>query len=1294
MTAEQLKTQISDTLKSFTSGNLTSNALNLFQTLGYITERQAPLNQPTFAEFQDTYIGEKRFDETKAKVSDWKYVDLLFQLSKEEILKQHSLFDTKQVNRTIIETYLFFAIELAPNEYTRTDLAVITREVNRLFPMPAMILFKYGSTLTLSVINRRLHKKDESKDVLEKVTLIKDINIERPHRAHIEILYDLSFDELKSKYYFTNFVELHNAWQKTLDTKELNKRFYSELFNWYLWAVQSVKFPNDVDNEKDNTVYNSESVIRLLTRLIFVWFIKEKGLIPDILFDEKQLKNVLIEFNPSSFDTSKYYRAILQNLFFATLNTEMDNDVTKPEEKRRFINLLPQYNNPDYTDQTKYRYKDYFTNPDEAIKLFSPIPFLNGGLFECLDSKEDGKEFRYDGFSSIASKQAFVPDKLFFADEYSLDLNSEYGTKGNKYKVEGIIRILDSYKFTITENTPLEEEIALDPELLGKVFENLLASYNPETQTTARKQTGSFYTPREIVNYMVDESLIAYFMQKLDNTEETEIRLHNLFAHTEDLHEFTDTETDLLIDAISQAKILDPACGSGAFPMGVLHRLVDLLNKLDPDNEKWNDLQIKRAIAETAEVFTSGSLNEEREIRLNEINKAFDLRMNYPDYARKLFLIENCIYGVDIQQIAIQISKLRFFISLIVDQKVNDRSPNRNILSMPNLETKFVAANTLIGLDKPKNEGDHYSMMAIDVERLEKELASIRHKVFFTRKYSEKKILKNTEKTKREELQIALTNTGYTINTATQMACWNPFDPMQSAKFFDPETMFGFRNGFDIIIGNPPYVSLQRMEDTASLKKANFETFENTGDLYSLFYEQGINLLSDNGILCYITSNKWINANYGKSIRKFLATKTNPLILIDFAKVKIFEAATVFVNILITQKATNQNLLQACSITGDKIPDIALDAYFGNHKFKLTNLGESIWKVSNAQSNDINIHIENQGIALFHWKDIRFYRGITSGLNEAFHISKAVRDEIVKSSEKSEKFIKPLIRGKDIKRWSYKHEDLYLLFIPWHFPLHNDQGITNASSEAEKMFMTEYQEIYQHLNNFKNELSNRNQAETGVRYEWYALQRYGADFWPEFENKKIVWIEISDRANYAYDESGAYLTNSAYFMTGKHLKYLLAVLNSKVSDYYFSQITATIAGGRKRYTGQYVEQVPVPQISEKEEEPFNKLVDYILYLKPNDGNQEARQAGNYFENILETMVYELYFEDAVKKSGYEVIKHVQKLPNLKNDSQALVQLIDIYHETFDKNHPIRNSTFYITTIPIIKEIENSFIKNK
>jgi len=1005
MTTEVYKANIQEAILAFSKGNLTKNSLDLFGKLGYITERRAPLDRPVFEEFKDTYISDQRFDESKARVKEWQYVDLLFQLSREEVLQQASLFDTKQVDNTIIETYLFFTIELSGKEYCRTDLSNITREINRLFPMPVMVLFKYADKLTFSVINRRLHKRDESKDVLEKVTLIKDISIDSPLRAHIEILFDLSFQELLDKHEFTNFVELHSAWQKTLDTKELNKRFYSELFNWYLWAVQSVRFPNDVNDDKDDNVYNAESVIRLLTRLIFVWFIKEKNLVPETLFNAKKLKSILKDFKPQAEKTSVYYRAILQNLFFATLNTPMDKDITEEnkDEKRRFINTLPKTSNDQYLDQTKYRYQDYFIQPDKVLELFATIPFLNGGLFECLDFREGNKEIRFDGFSSTEKRQAFVPDKLFFADEFILDLNAEYGTKGKKYKVEGLINILDSYKFTITENTPLEEEIALDPELLGKVFENLLASYNPETQTTARKQTGSFYTPREIVSFMVDESLITYFKQKLGNDDDIETRIRDLFAHTTDLSEFSKTEHTALIKAISEAKILDPACGSGAFPMGVLHRLVDLLNKLDPENKHWNELQKQRAIQETSEVFSSGD-TEERKIRLDEINKAFDLSMNYPDYARKLFLIENCIYGVDIQQIAIQISKLRFFISLIVDQKVNDSKPNRNILSMPNLETKFVAANTLITLDKPRQ----MTLIAGDVERLEKELASVRHKIFFTRKYSAKKALKKKEKEKRDELQAALTQSGFSKNVAGQIAGWNPFDPMQSAKFFDPETMFGFNSGFNIVIGNPPYVNIFNIVDEnfrTYLKKTYFVS-KNKSDLYAFFIEKGHLLLNPKGILTYIISNSWLGTESFLNLRKYLLTNTKVNYLVECHS-NVFDAAVTPVIISFSNEKIKKHEISLFRLIDYEFKKLS-------HCLPYSRIS-SLENFSFSFQNDIKIRVNTIALG----EIATFGLGIKTSDNDRF----------VLNYKKDNKCFK-VLRGKDIDSYSINWSNLWIWYEP------------------------------------------------------------------------------------------------------------------------------------------------------------------------------------------------------------------------------------------------------------------------
>lgn len=882
MTEKEIKQAIQSALKGFSSGALTDKATDLFKTLGYNTERQNPFTRKSYAYFKESFLdGATRFKEDKALVKEWKSVDLLFQLTKDEVSGQKSIFDTKKVDNTIIETYLFFAIELEKAEYTRTALAQITREINKVFPMPVMLIFKHGEHLTLSVINRRLHKKDEQKDVLEKVTLIKDISIQNPHRAHIEILFDLSLEELKRVHKFTNFVELHNAWQKTLDTKELNKRFYRDLSNWYFWAMQEVTFPGaDMEADKFGMLqpedkvreHNAKNLIRLLTRILFVWFIKEKNLIPDELFDESYVRDNLINgLEPrkkKNFDHktqgSKYYRAILQNLFFATLNqTVGKREFRKDGQQMNVTNLM--------------RYESYFKNPKAYIKLLENIvPFMNGGLFECLDSpdpvlkgKKGGDVIIYeDGFSDRKDNRLCVPDYIFFGTDEHADLSEELGDKKQKdVTVSGLIKILKSYKFTVTENTPIEEDIALDPELLGRVFENLLASYNPETKTTARKQTGSFYTPREIVNYMVDESLKAYLKQKLETDagmkpEDAEIGLEFLVGYNEKEHLFDPRQTTVLINAIDTCKILDPACGSGAFPMGILHKLVHVLHKLDPNNKLWKERQIVKA-----------KTIDDSDIRDNliaDIETAFT--NNELDYGRKLYLIENCIYGVDIQPIATQISKLRFFISLIVDQKADKSKDNFGIRPLPNLETKFVAANTLIGIEKPKAQGSLFDNTK--VLALEEKLKDVRHRLFSAKTPANKRKLREEDQKLREEMGTLLADAGWSNDTARQLAGWDPYNQNASSPFFDPKWMFGISNGFDVVIGNPPWITYTHGE----LGKYFTQYFKGKYSCamgfklnsFPMFVEESISLLKTSGIFTLIIPNRLLDTPSYKGTRDLI----------------------------------------------------------------------------------------------------------------------------------------------------------------------------------------------------------------------------------------------------------------------------------------------------------------------------------------------------------------------------------------------------------------------------------------
>ena len=272
------------------------------------------------ADFCAQFDPEGKLNHPSALKAQWQSVELLFQLTNEELSGQVSLFKDNSVKASLLQSYVFFAIELEAGDYARGKLAAITRQINRIFPMPVMVLFKVGGSLSIAVINRRQNKKDESKDVLGKVTLIQNVSVDKPHPGHLDILASFSTTELAArKKPISNFDQLHAAWEDVFNVELLNKRFYEELSNWYFWARKQVNFPGDLESDEDTR--NATSVIRMLTRLIFCWFLKEKNLIPDLLFDQDAVTNALISVDEQE---STYYHAILQNLFFATLNQPMN----------------------------------------------------------------------------------------------------------------------------------------------------------------------------------------------------------------------------------------------------------------------------------------------------------------------------------------------------------------------------------------------------------------------------------------------------------------------------------------------------------------------------------------------------------------------------------------------------------------------------------------------------------------------------------------------------------------------------------------------------------------------------------------------------------------------------------------------------------------------------------------------------------------------------------------------------------------------------------------------------------
>ena len=847
MSSASIRDDITTTLAAFETGDFAASSKNLLQTLGYRSERIPPMQPNDANDFIRMFPAERPDTNTEKEFSEHiESVSVIFQVTSEEIANsassQQNLFTTAEFDEGRAQSFVFIAAELKEAEYARGQYARFVREINKRFPMPIVALFRASSgTITLAFVNRRANKRDSNRDVLGNVSLIREIDPRNPHRAHLDILSDLSLDDrlrwMDANGKTANFDGLLAAWLDTLDTQELNKRFYNDLYGWFERAVSQAKFPkSDAKHLKPE-----EHVIRLITRMLFVWFVKEKGLIANDLFIETQVARLLKDYKRDTGDS--YYRAVLQNLFFATLNTEID--------RRGFSRR----DHSTHRDPSLYRYKNEISDADSLLDLFAKTPFINGGLFDCLDTFEaTGKGgYRIDHFTDNPNHRRgySIPNRLFFG-------------------ADGIIDLFNRYKFTVEENTPAEQEVALDPELLGKVFENLLAAYNPETRETARKQTGSYYTPRAIVDYMVDEALIASLSESaLPDDGDREFlseRLRYLLDYADAFNDaeslFSAAEREAIMRAIAEIKILDPAVGSGAFPMSMLHKLTLALRRLDEHNELWETLQIEIA-SERARAAFHTSDQQERDDELLEISDTFK-KYGDSDFGRKLYLIQNSIFGVDIQPVATQIAKLRFFISLAIEQQPDSNPANNyGIKPLPNLETRFVAANTLLALSQPAQ----LTLGQTDaVSRLQQDLDANRERHFHANTRNKKMACRDDDARLRQRLAKALRDADFDAADADKIAEWDPYDQNDSADWFDAEYMFGITDGFDVVIGNPPYVVVKDAKLRAIYKEGVYGRM----NLYGLFIQRGLQLLNDNGHLLFINPRTLLTDKYFMNLRKVI----------------------------------------------------------------------------------------------------------------------------------------------------------------------------------------------------------------------------------------------------------------------------------------------------------------------------------------------------------------------------------------------------------------------------------------
>lgn len=1078
-----------------------------------------------------------------------------------------------------------------------------------------------------------------------------------------------------------------NPKNRVTDYKDLKDRFsvevltddfYEELANWYFWALKpecNVSFPNDINDDTDDKKYNTQNLIRLITRLIFVWFLRQKGLVPKDLFDKDTLNNIIKDFKPDDINSGKYYRAILQNLFFATLNRKI--------EERSFIYDDYKTNRANGTHNIKTFMRhasDLSISKEQFITLLHTVPFMNNSLFECLDNKEQqGHKYNWDGFSESnkPQRQSVIPNKLFFADEVVVDLSKEYDREtASKTKVYGLLNILKRYNFTVEESTPLDQDVALDPELLGKVFENLLAAYNPETRDTVRKSTGSYYTPRNIVQYMVDKSIVRYIKKAVPDIEEDTIRYLLSYDHNENITCLSNAQTKAIMAAILNCKVLDPACGSGAFPMGMLQQLSHLLGRLDEKNQYWEEIVMNRLVHDVANMENMNE--EEKEDRKRDVLEVFRLSLDNPEYTRKLYLIENCIYGVDLQSIAVQISRLRFFISLLCEQQPDLSKPenNYNIKPLPNLEMKFVCANTLMELENIDKARVYFANE--DIVELINQLKTIRHASFIVTNNRQKEKLRSKDETLRNKIRLTtgeccqraieekikvqkdnlanllkqkaeiekmsdelVTNCVATIlfaenesidyspkikkmkivdgliknakqeisklekaiigskdkamQLARQLTDWNPYDQNVTSPYFDADWMFGVKDGFDVVIGNPPYINAILQEADPVLKKQRealktskqYDTLFQKWDLYIPFMEFGCKKLAKNGVFSMIVPYPLSNQLYAKKYRKWVIDNYNVFEIADFNGTKIFENASVFNVILFAQNCTKSDYLLITHIDKNKQ---VYPAFSQSYQKLIQDSQSFIW----------NLTEEDRGGS--HQKRLNVLgdfcyisKGMVLNADEKKAKGEFVKQDLISNSF-DEIHNKEYIEGKDLERYGVKR----VRFLEW--------GTKRCPGELSR---PTFPELYINKKLLINALGKL-KASIDLNAEYYCEQQVRmALLWKDLKgvSNKSITSSIKKFSTMEREQMEA-LSETV------DLRYLLGILNSR----YASVLLTDIRGGDHHIVPEHIRNIPIAPATDEQQQLIVSLVDEILSAKVNNPNADTTLA----EKEIDRVVYKLY----------------------------------------------------------------------
>ncbi len=952
--------------------------------------------------------------------------------------------------------------------------------------------------------------------------------------------------------------DIEDAFSIEAVSDEFYEKYKALLFNLVDEIENVVKRDKTVKDEfesKEISILNFSK--KLLGQIVFLYFLQKKGWLG---LEEKE----------------KYGEGdknFLRSLF---------NKIKKGEN---FFNDYLEY--LFYDALSKKRVTDYY----ERFK--TRIPFLNGGLFDPIE------------FYDWQKTDIVIPNEIF-----SNRKGDDEGT--------GILDVFDLYNFTVKEDEPLETEVAIDPEMLGKVFERML-------EVTERRSKGAFYTPREIVHYMAKQSLLYFLETELQNNNVPKADLETFIhygehiidkdiaieegklkqtANKQSIPESIRRHADEIDQALKNIKICDPAVGSGAFPVGIMNEIVKLRKLLTPFMEKE-------------------SVDE---------RSAYRFKSN---------AIQNSIYGVDIDAGAVEIAKLRLWLSMVVDEeRINTIEP------LPNLEYKIVQGNSLINIPDGTAIND---ALATEIENLTTAYFHITDK---EKKQEQKQLIDSKI---YEQLKFVSEIVGYNIDFDFKLI------------FHD---VYHEKGGFNVVIGNPPFVRHELFKEYKKDLKANYSNiYDGRADLYTYFMKKGFDILHHSGTLSFITSNKYILRGYGKKIRNLLSSEKTIKTMINFGELPVFKASVDSTIIVAKnrQPSNSDTLKYSQATTAEHIKNIDKLSLQNSIIKKISTLKTS-WVFKDEKTmlllKKLN-EIENKLIDVF-----EIFGGIKTGCDKAFIIDNFTRLDLINKDKNSEKIIKPWFRGRDIQKWISSPE-LFIIYIPQN-----------------EINIDDFPAIKEHLNNYRFDLEKR-----ATNQKWFELQQPQKRFTKLFESDKIIYGEISKEMRALFDKGKAYGTMKMFFIPFNPI--ILAILNSKLFDWYarmnFSSLGDPWNGGRLEFKTIYMSKVPIPIFSPNVERHFQNVIDNILFLK----SQPIEKMSFYFEQLIDGMVYELYFEKEIKQAGCDILKYLDDLPEIKDempDEEKLKIITKVFNKLYDKESPVRKNLFFMDSVEEVAIIKKSLEK--